>query len=675
MADSTSNNIQTVVMQVDVGSSINSLKDYKQYLESLKVALLKLEEGSEEYNKIAKDLRDGQEKLNGVLAVSKDRSDAVEGSYDSLSQTMSKLKREWKATGDVARRAELATQILDINNQLKDMDASVGVFSRNVGDYANAFEDAFKNVLGELGQVDGGLGDLAKTTNQLIPLIKKTTQVATAGLSGIKKAIAATGIGLLIVAVGTLVSNFDALRKAVGVTDEQFQGFKTKATGVLEKVGAGVTGVGNVILQFLIRPIKETIALVKGLAQIFGRVLQPIKTFIQALVDRQGIKGAFTALKDAAKGMFTDISDTLKKTGGEIKDIYLQSFDIKGNFKKGQEVGQNIIKNIKEGVKKEGPVTVEVQPKVDEVSPIKERLSWFGLTDEQTLKKQFDERTKAINEQYEKEKDILEKAGEDTSKLTAEWIKNRYDAETEYNNALQEIYDKREQAQVDSLLEEQLAVELGLDGILDAEESANLARLMAQQAFLDEQKAKEEAALRERVSYYVDYAGSLSSILGSVSDAWQDTVEAQIEAGEISEEEGKKQFEKIKALQIAEAIINTIAGAVGALMGITKSTGGWGIAAAVAQAAAITAAGFAQVKKIQNTKIGSNNIDGGVPEINRISDDYMPSYTQTVTNQTDIDALSNALATNMKSVNLSVSVSEIDAVQNRVKTREVESSF
>ena len=53
----------------------------------------------------------------------------------------------------------------------------------------------------------------------------------------------------------------------------------------------------------------------------------------------------------------------------------------------------------------------------------------------------------------------------------------------------------------------------------------------------------------------------------------------------------------------------------------------------------------------------------------------MPTYTQNITNQMDIDNLSNALAGTMKGVNLSVSVTDIDNAQNKVRTREIESSY
>lgn len=170
-------------------------------------------------------------------------------------------------------------------------------------------------------------------------------------------------------------------------------------------------------------------------------------------------------------------------------------------------------------------------------------------------------------------------------------------------------------------------------------------------------------------------ATSLTDILGSVSDMIMENAEAQLEAGEITQEEYNKQFEKSKALQIAQATINTIAGAVGAFMGITRDTGGWGIALAIAQATAVLAAGMAQIQQIKNTHPSSN---GGGSSSARYAEvtpsatsDYSPTLTQNATGQQETQDLANA----MSNMNLWVSVSEIDKAQNKGKVRVQESSF
>lgn len=190
-----------------------SLKDYKKNIDELRGSLLGLEKDSEDYKKIAEELKDKQDKLNEVMSVGKEAVNAVDGSYNQLSATLSRLKKEWKNMEIGTPEWEaMAVRINDINNQLKDADASVGVFTRNVGDYANAFEEAFKKATDGLATMPGVIGNIAGTTKQLIPLIQKTTATATKGLAGIKKALVSTGIGALIVAVGLLLANFDKIR-------------------------------------------------------------------------------------------------------------------------------------------------------------------------------------------------------------------------------------------------------------------------------------------------------------------------------------------------------------------------------------------------------------------------------------------------------------------------------
>ena len=172
-------------------------------------------------------------------------------------------------------------------------------------------------------------------------------------------------------------------------------------------------------------------------------------------------------------------------------------------------------------------------------------------------------------------------------------------------------------------------------------------------------------------------ASNIASIFGSVSDMILSNAEAQREAGEISQEEYERQFEQAKAYQTAQAIINTIAGAVAAFMGITADTGGWGIAAAAIEAAAVLAAGFAQVAQIQSTqpsKGGSSGGGGGatafsLPQV-MVSE---PEYQQNLTNQSDIDALANALDGRDQRVVLVES--DVTIAQSRAKKVSVETTF
>ena len=120
---------------VSAGYSFKSLGDAKKYIDTLKASLIDLDEESDEYAERVEEIDKVQDKLNKAMKVTGDRTKDAEGSYNALSKQMSELKKQFKATNDEAERNALAKQITGINDQLKTMDASIGNFQRNVGNY------------------------------------------------------------------------------------------------------------------------------------------------------------------------------------------------------------------------------------------------------------------------------------------------------------------------------------------------------------------------------------------------------------------------------------------------------------------------------------------------------------------------------------------------------------
>jgi len=129
-----------------------------------------------------------------------------------------------------------------------------------------------------------------------------------------------------------------------------------------------------------------------------------------------------------------------------------------------------------------------------------------------------------------------------------------------------------------------------------------------------------------------------------------------------------------KGIQVADAIINTISGAVGAFQGITKDTGGWGIALATATAAMVTAAGMANVKEIIDTKIpggdGSGSSAAAAPSINATSVASLTDSTQavnTIIGDETIQAMSDQ--------RVYVVESDITSTQKKVEVAEEGNNF
>ena len=117
--------------------STKTLKDLRNEVKALRDQLSNTVIGTEEFEKTLGDLESKQQELANVT---KSSNKAIEGSYNALAQQMSALKKEWKATADVTERSEIGAKINDLNNQLKAMDAEIGNYQRNVGNYASALD-------------------------------------------------------------------------------------------------------------------------------------------------------------------------------------------------------------------------------------------------------------------------------------------------------------------------------------------------------------------------------------------------------------------------------------------------------------------------------------------------------------------------------------------------------
>lgn len=107
-----------------------------------------------------------------------------------------------------------------------------------------------------------------------------------------------------------------------------------------------------------------------------------------------------------------------------------------------------------------------------------------------------------------------------------------------------------------------------------------------------------------------------------------------------------------KNLKAAEAIINTLSASVAAFSGITSSTGGWGIALAIARATAVIATGMATVRQIYavNTTGGANTTNNNMPNMGTTATNVLErNYTNTrLTDGSGIEVDLNEIA---KSIN------------------------
>lgn len=699
------------VITVDLGNTATTLKEYKNHIDELRGSLLQLDESSEEYKEIAKEIKVEQDKLNEVMKAGKYDVDAAEGSYNQLAKTMAELKKQWKATADEAERKELGQRILDINNQLKELDQSTGNYQRSVGDYANAFEQAFGKCLDGIRSLDGPLGELGGMTKQLIPVIKSINATALSGLSGIKKAIASTGIGLLVVGVGMLASHWDDVKKAVS----NLNPLTRRYNDILEETKRKV------------EQIKQEWDKVQIAQELHLQVMQAqgASTLEQLEYIRDNSRKRLEDLDKAnaglAKGM--EEADRLIANGAKAEDLfggqYTQRLTEYNDYQKQRlELTKQISDaewNISlENIKREASANKEKEAqekanaeKAKARADDRRKQYEQERTQAEALYEQIRQNSltelELLDEKYAKEKAQLEKFGLDTTLLTKQYeseraeiiaseedkilsaISERYDnitsiydqeaeqlsfeAEIEIENE-QELADAKYQIEQDLIDKKIAALEQykeevmltnqdisGIETELDAlrRQYANN-KMKYDKESTDYAKKKSEEEKKAKMQAFEASLSVASSVFGAL--------------GDLAEENS----DEAKAFAIMQTTIDTLSGAIAAY----KSMAGVpyvGPALGAAAAAAVTLAGIANIAKIKSTtKESSSSASVSTPQINAPT---MTSVSPLLNEQEDLNRL-EAYGQNtptQQNIRCYVVEQDISDAQNKVQVVEDNVTF
>ena len=684
------------VITVDLGNTSTTLKEYKKHIDDLRGSLLQLDESSEEYTKIAQEIVEEQNKLNDVMKVGKQTTDAAEGSYNQLAQTMSELKKQWKATGDEAERNELGAKILDINNQLKELDASTGNYQRNVGDYSNAFEQAFDKCLDGINKLDGPLSELGGTVKNMLPIIKSINSTALAGLSGIKKGIASTGIGLLVVALGTIIAHWEDIAKATEKAIRKATDYKGVVDNIKEITDKLKESTKQIELWSSAFDQAHKLRVSQGMDE--NESLQILYDETEKLINQTKVeigleKEKSDAVENEIKLIKRRISDnevllaqggldlkTRRRLKEEIKDYNKQLETYQDNTSDVSKANEDLNKKLEEQEKLLSSIDNEMQinaataqkaakdkaesdakaaaeenaklakERAEAAKKAKEDLEKESQTILDTLHKSTTDQLTLLREQYEKELEILKKAGKDTADYT-QWYENevirirqeaadtsneiekeKYFTDKELKseqllfeneiserivkNKIEELDEKERIAQREYEINQKLLqdkidfltieleeyegtveAKLGLEQELDSyrqQYSNNERKRSKETAEYKSEREKEAAEITKTA--WKSASSSISSILGSLSDLMEEGSEEQ------------------KALAIMETTINTLSGAIAAY----KSMAGIpyvGPFLGAAAAAAVAAAGIANINKIKSTTKDNDSSSVSSPQV------------------------------------------------------------
>lgn len=555
-----------VILKVDTTEAVQNIGDLKNNIKELKKRLDEVpvgtDEGWKQYQETLKELKVNQNALKDAMYATSGTMEEVaaaakgaSNSYNSLVHKMAELKTEWRATNDEAERNRLGKQIADINQQLKDMDASVGNFSRNVGNY----ESGAAGLVAKFDEFGGILKQMPPTlgaTKEKIGKVGETMQlVGKQPILGI--------IGLLVPIITKITdalkdndTAMEAVRKVMASLQPIFDVF----SGIIEKVAEGVAFLVEKFLDLVGENggvFSTAISKISGFGNAMLQfMLAPTKTIISAFV------GLGNIIKDVFTGKFDKIKEDAQSAWEGIKGAWQEGFSFEQNFEEGKKVGADFLAGVADNREKAKEVGAETAAAFQE-----------GYDEElERIKAELDEDAEAEAAHAEEEA-----FNEEMARLEEQ--------ERQKNEALVQSLIDRQQAKEDALQRE-----------------ADMEKAVADETtkYLEEQEKKRQADAEATAKHRIDVlnaaASATSGILSSIADMY-----------EADEKNSEKNAKKIKALRIASATIDMLQGAVTAFASAMQLGPVAGPIVGAVNAAAIVASGIANINKIKSTNFNSES--------------------------------------------------------------------
>ena len=732
------NTEHVVVLGVKTGDAIQNVADLKNNIKLLKEALNDETMTMEQNKDVLDQLRQNQNELKDAMYQSAKSTDeliaeskTLNGSYNELVHTMAELKMRWREVTDETERAQLGERIKEINDSLKDMDASVGNFQRNVGDYQNSFENAMKYSLDLTKGLGGSIGNLSSQMLKLMPVIKTVTKTATAGLKGVKAALASTGIGALVVVLGTLISKLtEFIQKKREATDttEAFEKAQENARKVIEQNNKelqrqitlmrsnGATSVDTAKAeldnaQSVVDKQKELISIreqemeltrknrmykedarkelmANQKAEIDG-LKEVLKTMEDTLKDKQvayqaAINNQLRAINDATKAALQSVTQALKAEYDADIAFMKEHNATQEDIEKRTQRYYKELKELNDKANKDAVKDAkDAEKRAEEAN--KFYMDWASrmLAAERARYELGVELTKGTKDELQAR---IELAKYDLSAL---YQKEGESAE-EYavrvakaTNALKELY----QQQADNAYEEEhLVFENKINALMEgsneylqaelelrAFELASLHQLEGEsdEEFRARQLAADKAYRQAKDALLMGQIASMQRYAGAVSGIMGSIADI-LESGT---QDDLKAAERAKSIRIASATIDTISGAVGAFMQAVKSVPApYGAILGAAEAAAVTASGVAQIAKIKATKITANATTSSPSamsaSVSAPTIEQAVPQTALVTSASDEEKLNQ-----IGDQKVYILSSDLEANSRRVQIQEGESSF
>lgn len=631
------------VLKVDTGEAQTSVKDLKNQLKALKDTLVSTTEGTEEYNDALKQAAE-------ITHVLKEQTEEINASAMDFGQIAGNVV---KATGGMVagfQAAKATMNLFGVENEavLKSLEKMQNLMA----------------ITQAIPSIDDGIKAFKR--------LKIAIQTASAGMSGLKKAIISTGLGALAVALGLIIANFDKisawLDEITGQTD--FLGeLSDKVIGGLNAGWAVIVqslkAVGSAIETYITAPFKSVWAAIQAYTSTEG-----------GFVDK--LKAAGKAMKNGFVSEWKEVGNDFKEIGVVAANAYQSGYE----KHKAKRLAKNVEDAVTEG-KEEGKAKGNAKAEAEEAAYEKRLKAIDSQEREEMLKLQamglnYEEyvaKKQELEDEFTKKRiEALQNILETEKNLTEQEIATLQDELIKLQDSLYKKPEKETSTSDTSSTDEEDSVETKISNMLiSASEAINVfadnpawGKVMNNisqiaNIFDDLNKNHIEKGSKEAFKSYAQVAGVAFAAIGTML------------AGLAAEQDtsNKEGFEQSKKLQIAAATMQMFSGIAMALSGVfTTKTGPWDIALAAIQAGLIGTMGAMQIAKIKQTQFngGGSTSAGATPNTSAMNSVIAPvQYTQ--------DVQGASIEGAIKDTKVYVTETDITDTQNKVSVTENEAKY
>ena len=523
---------------------INSLAQEKKKLtkaeKDLEKAIDETAGATAEQTATAKDLAEQQVENNLILKETKQEFNQTEkavltnakanklaaGSVAQLAAQHIKdkdaLRQLSKADRENTKEGRALTKtVKDQSDELKELEKSYGTTSRSVGDYGIAtqevlplmggFGSQIQSVIGSLGGIKSAIGKFSVAQKGLTT----STKGANSGLKAFRIALISTGIGAIVVLLGSLLAAFSSTQRGADAFTKILRPLQQILQGLLGVAQRLSTDALDGVKKAFDNPREAVIKLGKAIKENFINRMEAIPIVAKSIV--KAVVGTFDLIGLGIKSVLADVpligklidKDQLQKDLEETKKETIQAF---------KDLGTGTIQ-LQTGIDEEG------QKKLfDQVTNFVEGNAARGTAIDQ-LMKQISQaaislrlETERGNLEFVKQKELVQNtlltdkerlAAAEKAKIALQEItklqvdqKNREielarlntlanDTDREAQKELQDLIADRERLEADAITKR---IEIGnqANGIVKA-------RIAADKKAIEDNKKAEEKATKEKI--------------------------------------------------------------------------------------------------------------------------------------------------------------------------------